>query len=124
MKQIIYIVTIVIVLIFISLIVYFNLPFEMTRKQDIKFGNELVEKIENYRSKYSQLPLDNDWELFEQLGFRIKMLGTDPSYSKITNDEYELIYFEGFDGPYLLYNSKEKKWKVDFPKTQMEGDFP
>jgi len=124
MKQIIYITITIILLILISLIVYFKLPFEITRKSDIKFGNELIQKIENYKKEFSELPLDNDWELFEQLGFRMEMLGTSPSYSKITNTEYELIYFEGFDGPYLLYNSEEKRWKVDYPKIQMEENFP
>ena len=50
--------------------------------------------------------------------------------TKISDNEYELIYLEGFDSPYLLYNSTIKKWKFDFPKFQtkenveMESNFP
>jgi hypothetical protein len=109
--------------------VYLKLPFEITRKSDIKFGNELIQKIENYKNDYFQLPPDNDWELLKKLGFKMEMSGTKPGYTKINDDEYELTYFEGFDGPYLLYNSKEKMWKVDFPKfplknEEMELNFP
>ena len=122
MRRIIYIAATVVLLTIISWIVYFKLPLEITRKSDIKFGNELIQKIENYKNEYSQLPLDSDWGLFEQFGFRMEMLGTDPSYSKINDDEYELIYLEGFDGPYLLYNSKEGRWKIDFPSIPNNAD--
>ena len=120
MKQIIYITVTIIFLILISLIVYFKLPFEITRKSDIKFGNELIQKIEKYRYEHFELPPNDDWELLKQLGFRMEMLGTKPSYSKITDDEYELVYLEGFSPPYLLYNSVEKKWKIGFPKVKQE----
>ena len=120
MKRIIYIVITVILSFVVCWFVYLKLPFEITRKSDIKFGNELIQKIENYRYEHLKLPPNYDWELLRQLGFRMEMLGTTPSYSKITDDEYELIYLEGFDGPYLLYNSIERIWKIDFPKVKQE----
>jgi len=43
------------------------------------------------------------------------MLGISPSYETDGNDEYEIIFLEGFDGPYLMWNSNENKWKIDFP---------
>ncbi len=45
------------------------------------------------------------------------MLGTNPSYETNGNDEFEIIFLEGFDGTYLMWNSKEKKWKISFPTT-------
>lgn len=103
-----------IVLIVIGLI-YFNLPFEVTRKSDIEFGNKLVDRIEDFKKEKGELPTPDDWNTLERLGFKIEMLGTDPTYEKINENEFELIYLEGFDGPYLLYNSGQKNWKIDFP---------
>lgn len=63
----------------------------------------------------------------------MKMLGTDPAYSKISDSEFELIYLEGFDGPYLIYGSKSGDWKMGFPalpekkqnlNNQQEGNYP
>lgn len=96
-------------------LIYFNLPFEITRKSDIEFGNKLVDKFEEFKKENGKLPAQNDWSTLDQLGFRMEMLGTDPSYEKINDYEYELVYLEGFDGPYLLYNSRLKDWKIDFP---------
>jgi hypothetical protein len=130
MRKIFVIILIIVLLIPILWIGYNKLPNEITRRKDIKFGNELIVKIQNYQIKYSQLPSTDDWEILEQIGFKTEMLGTDPSYQKISDDEYELIYIEGFDAPYLLYNSKSKKWIVDFPKfpkkenKEKEPNFP
>jgi hypothetical protein len=96
-------------------IVYFNLPFEITRSADLNFGNKLVDKINEYRKENNKLPETDNWETLERLGFKMEMLGTKPFYEKINEKEFELIYLEGFDGPYLLYNSQKGKWAVDFP---------
>lgn len=78
-------------------------------------GNKLIENIDSYQSKFNELPKNDDWETLESLGFNIEMLGTQPSYECNQNGEYELVFLEGFDGPYLMWNSNEKKWKIDFP---------
>lgn len=118
----------IIMLIPVLLIGYNKLPIEITRGNEISLGNELIAKIQDYKSKNSQLPSTDDWQTLEQIGFQKS--GTAPSYQKISNDEYELIYLEGFDAPYLLYNSKSNKWSIDFPKSpvkdnvEMETHFP
>lgn len=96
-------------------LIYFNLPFELTRKADIDFGNSLVSNIEQYSKDKNGLPETDDWRVLEDLGFKTEMLGTDPSYQKINENEFELIFLEGFDGPYLVYNSKSNIWSIDFP---------
>lgn len=103
------------------LLIYFNLPFEITRKSDIDFGNALVHQIEQYQATHHTLPQTGDWQTLEQLGFKMELLGTNPTYDKISDQEFELTYLEGFDGPYLLYNSKLKDWKVDFPTIPDKG---
>ena len=112
-KRILIILTILIILFGL---IYFNLPTEITRKSDIEFGNKIVENIKEYQKLNNTSPESDNWETLAKFGFINEMLGTKPAYEKINDNEFELIYLEGFDGPYLLYNSKSKKWKVDFPK--------
>lgn len=92
----------------ITWILYIKLPVSITRKADIKFGNELAQKIDNEYLRTKKLPKNNDWETLKKLGFKFNDEVCTPAYSKINNNEYELIYIEGFDPPYLLYNSKTK----------------
>lgn len=105
----------IIALIILSITVYWNLPIEITRKSDIKFGNELIEKIEVYKNNNGKLPEVNDWQTLEKLGFK-KDDSAKPTFTADKNGNYELVYIDGFDGPYLLWNSQEKKWTIDFPK--------
>lgn len=124
MRKSIYISVIILILLLISLIVYNQLPFDITRKSDIRFGEELVSKIESYKTNNFQLPLNGDWKVLEHLGFKLEELGTIPTYQRINENEYEIIYLEGFDPPYLLYNSNDKRWKIDFPKFPKEEKEP
>lgn len=105
----------VIVLIIVSFTIYWNLPIEITRKSDIKTGNEIVENIENYRKDSDKLPEVNDWQTLEQLGLQ-KDHPEKPIYKKDENGNYELVFDDGLGGPYLLWNSTEKKWTIDLPK--------
>lgn len=98
-----------------SIAVYWNLPLELLRKDDINFGNRLIENIKIYQRKYNKLPENNDWKTLEKLGFDMELLGTNPSYQTNKKGEFELVFLEGFDGPYLVWNSNIKRWKIDFP---------
>jgi hypothetical protein len=115
LKKTIYILISLILLSIVSLVIYWNLPFEITRKSDIKYGSLLIENINSYKVENNKLPENDDWETLEKIGFKTEMLGTSPSYETDGNDEYEIIFLEGFDGPYLMWNSKEGKWKIGFP---------
>lgn len=96
-------------------IVYIFAPIEITRRCDIKFGNQLVEKLEKYREEHNNLPEEEDWDTFSEMGFKMAEAGTKPVYRKLSAVEFELVYPEGFDGPYLFYNSEQKKWKTGCP---------
>ena len=117
MKKTFYILVSIILLPLFSLVVYWNLPFEITRKSDIKYGKTLIENINSYKIKNKKLPENDDWKTLEEIGFKTEMLGISPNYETDGNNEYEIVFLEGFDGPYLMWNSKENKWKIDFPKT-------
>lgn len=80
-------------------------------------GNQIIENIENYRKNSYKLPENNDWQTLEKLGLK-KDEAANPVYTSDKNGNYELVYFEGFDGPYLMWNSTEKKWTIDQPKIK------
>jgi hypothetical protein len=80
----------------------------------IKHGNRIIESIEEYK-KTNGLPDRHDWETLRQFGFEIDGDVWASQYEKINDDIYELVFVEGFDGPYLLWNSRERKWKIEMP---------
>lgn len=89
------------------------LPVTINRHSDIKFANKIIEQIETYQ-KLNGLPKSDDWKTLTQFDFKEEDLGIEPAYEKINDDTFEIIFLEGFDGPYLLWNSKERIWKKDF----------
>jgi len=102
------------ILIVSSYFIWWNLPLSINRNSDIKLGEHLIQNIESYQ-KQNGLPDNNDWETLKKIGFRDRIDFLQPEYSKLNETEFELIYMEGFDGPYLMWNSKEKKWKEGYP---------
>ncbi|MEJ5317480.1 MAG: hypothetical protein WHS63_10770 [Tenuifilum sp.] len=116
MKKLLLYSIIIITVLISATTIYLNLPFEITRKSDIRKGNELIERIEEYKEKEKKLPDDKDFETLEKLGFKTDLIATKPLYTKNDNGEYEIVYSEGFDGPFLIWNSNEKIWKMDYPK--------
>ena len=92
-------------------IIWRRLPVTITRRSDIKFGDELIAKIEQ-RKKLHGLPGTDDWPTLKQLGFKDAGDFFIPAYQKINDTTFELVYLEGFDGPYLIWNSNNKQWKM------------
>lgn len=111
---IVIIASILILIPILGFVIWFNLPVTVQRNSDIKFAEEIIKNIDSYRQK-KELPSDTAYQTLRQFGFKEGDFGFLPEYSKINDNTYELIYVEGFDGPYLMWNSRERKWKVDFP---------
>jgi hypothetical protein len=91
--------------------VWLNLPVAVKRCSDIKFGNDLISNIYEYKKQHG-LPATNDWKTLTQLGFKQRGDLLIPDYQKLSETTFELVYLEGFDGPYLLWNSLDKQWKM------------
>jgi hypothetical protein len=104
----------IVVIIAISITVWINLPVSVSRYSDINLGNTIIERIESYQ-KVHGLPESNDWVTLKTLGFRDNRDFVQPAYQKLNNNQYQLAFVEGFDGPYLLWNSINKKWRIDQP---------
>jgi hypothetical protein len=101
--------------------IWWNLPLSMNRSSDIKLGEHIIQNIESYQ-KQNGLPDNNDWETLRKLGFSDRIDFLQPEYSKLNENEFELIYLAGFDGPYLMWNSTEKKWKQSYPTFDNSTD--
>ncbi len=114
MKKLIKIIGFGLAITIVLFIIWRNLPLSVTRYSDIKLGNEIVNQIENYERNNS-LPENGDWKTLKNFSFRDKKDYYEPEYNKLHNNTFELIYVEGFDGPYLMWNSEEKIWKMGNP---------
>jgi len=95
-------------------VTWLNLPVTINRYSDIKYADKIIDQIEEYK-KSKGLPESDDWETLKKFGFKDHVDFLVPEYQKINNDNYELRFIEGFDGPYLLWNSKDRKWKKAQP---------
>ena len=107
---------ITIIIIFIGVFTWINAPMEFLKRNEIKRGNELVLAIENYLANENRLPNNGEWDKLKAIGLTEKEINTSyPEYQKIDSSTFELIYVEGFDPPYLIWNSNERKWKEGNP---------
>ena len=105
---------IIILLTIILYVTWLNLPVAINRYSDIKFANKIIDQIDKYKITNS-LPESDDWETLKKFGFVDHLDFFVPEYQKLNDETYELRFIEGFDGPYLLWNSKDRKWKIDQP---------
>ena len=86
----------------------------INRHNDIEFANKIISKIDIYQTT-NELPESNNWEILKLFGFKDNKDFLSPEYTKIDANTYELVFVEGFDGPYLMWNSEERKWKIGNP---------
>jgi len=114
MKKIVLNILTIIILTIGGYILWWNLPLTINRKTDIKLGEQIIKKIETYKSE-NGLPDNNDWETLRKFGFRDKIDFLQPEYRKLDDSNFELIFIEGFDGPYLMWTSTERIWKEGYP---------
>jgi hypothetical protein len=123
MKKMVIIIISFLILLIGFYFIWWNLPLAINRHSDIKLGEKIIDNIEKYKIK-NKLPDNDDWETLRKFGFRDKIDFLQPEYSKVDSSTFELIFIEGFDGPYLMWNSKERLWKEGYPtphsKTENE----
>lgn len=104
----------ILILIFITYVVVVNaLPTSIIYYQEINKANAIIEQIETLEGK---LPENTDWVVLWDLGLEDVYEIDEPRYHKISENEFELVYYIGFDGPHLVWNSDEKIWKKGFPE--------
>ena len=87
--------------------------FEIKKQQKIRVSNQLIANLKTYRQNRGRLPDMDDWKTLKNLGFVLEDLGTQPSYEKLSDNSYKLIFFIGFDGPCLTYRSTKGRWEME-----------
>lgn len=100
---------------------WWNLPLTINRSGDIKLGKKIISNIEIYQ-KENGLPDNNDWETLRKFGFRDKIDFLQPEYRKLDESNFELVFIEGFDGPYLIWTSIDRQWKKGYPTFKQTID--
>lgn len=94
----------------VLLFVWFNLPTSILYYSEIKSGNEFIENIIKYKRQTGQLPKENDWETLAKLNPIKPYENFYPEYRITDQDNFYLTFIDGFDPPYLQYNTKTRKW--------------
>ncbi|MEJ8801031.1 hypothetical protein [Pontibacter sp. H249] len=92
--------------------IWWNMPCQVQRSEEIETGNILVSSLQDYQEKNGILPETGDWKALEEIGFDVQETGTIPDYQKKSDTTFSLIYLEGFDGPYLTYESEKGEWTI------------
>ena len=96
-------------------VAWWLLPLSVTHYAEVSRGNALRQRLDSYYRQNHTLPDDDAWKQLKQIGFTSQELAKAyPEYHKIDDDAYELLFVKGFDGPYLTWNSWERRWKTGY----------
>jgi hypothetical protein len=91
------------------------LPWWVLYSSDIRAGNTIIANVEQFRREHGHLPDKHNPDEVAALGFELRV-DYYPDYRHY-GDEYEIEYFEGFDGPFIIYSSKLKEWRYEIAVT-------
>ena len=69
----------------------------------------IIEAVESYRARTGRLPSPDDVALMTSLGFELNV-GYIPEFEALDQQNYRLIYLEGFDCPHDTYDSRSRAW--------------
>lgn len=103
-------------LILIPLIVFFSLkmlPNSIQYHSEIKYGNQYVERLVQYKETHGNFPESTDYDILQELNPEPSKELFYPQYHKIDEQNFSLTYIIGFDGPYFTYNTLNKEWKLE-----------
>jgi len=87
--------------------IWWNLPVTINHHSEIKLGDKVIDNVDNYWKSNKKLPQWNDWEALRKLGIQFDNDVSKPEYKNLNDLVYELYFIEGFDRPYLMWNSTE-----------------
>ena len=96
-------------------VAWWLLPLSVIYYAEVSRGNILRQQLDDYFKQHHVLPDDDAWLQLQQIGFTSQEIEKAyPEYHKLDDDAYELLFVQGLDGPYLTWNSWERKWKKGF----------
>ena len=97
------------------IIVWLNLSIKYKYRSEIKRANVYIENLKNYQKKNGVMPNENDWKTLDILNPIKPFNESKPQYDKVGKKDFILTFVQGFDPPYLFYDSRTNIWKYDFP---------
>lgn len=104
-------VVLVSILVIIGLIiVWILLPTTLKYHKEITLGNKFIDNIKKYHERNGRLPDENQWDSLAKLNPLKPYETFYPEYRRLDSNNFELTYIEGFDPPYLQYDTKTNKW--------------
>ena len=103
---------IIIVSLFGLVILWFNLATSILYYSEIKQGNGFIENIRKYQKRNGKLQDENQWDTLAILNPIKPYENFYPEYRKINANNFYITYIEGFDSPYLQYDTMSKKWEM------------
>ena len=89
------------------------------RSEQIKLGNEYAHNIITYLEGQKKLPDELDRDTLRQLnpdpkGEYLEARAARPMYKQTGSGSFTLAFIEGFDWPYLTYDSETKIWEMKY----------
>lgn len=110
----IFVVLLILLLIpFVLFLSYKLLPNSIQYHSEIKYGNQYVERLLQYKQTHGNFPESTDYEILLELNPEPSKELFYPQYHKIDEQNFSLTYIIGFDGPYFTYNTLDKEWKLE-----------
>lgn len=109
------ILSITVILLVLVIFTWIKLPFEFKYQGKIKSGDVFANNLIKFKKENGFLPMPTDWKTLEKLSPLKPYNESKPQYDKLNGNHFILIFVEGFDPPYLFYDSRVKVWKYDFP---------
>lgn len=74
---------------------------------------QLAKRLERYQEQHGYLPNPDDIQTMQALGFELRT-GWYPDFIPITETQFELWLYNGFDGPHMVYHSTSKEWREKY----------
>ena len=98
-------------------LLWWSLPLSVKRAADVSRGQALSQRLARYQQQHAALPATDDWVALKQVGFTAEeMERASPQYTKLNSTAYQLVFVSGFDGPYLMWDSRQGQWLESFPE--------
>jgi hypothetical protein len=95
----------------VALSLLIALPWQAKYWLDIRAGTTIIANVEQFRRSHSRLPDETKPDELIALGFELGA-GYHPEYRSM-GSEYEIEYYQGFDGPRIIYSSRAKQWRCE-----------
>lgn len=78
-------------------------------------SEHIAHEIDLYIHQHGKLPDPNDHPVMLGLGFELRV-GWHPDFHALEKERYELTLYDGFDGPYWIFDSATQDWRKGYPE--------